>query len=191
MMEPSIRIQSNEQGFCREHLADMLAMKTKLSVALMLESRMDEAHKQVFRNAQGLFGHSYDGAKLAAAARKTHGSCFVCNSIREDMAHYVKNTVYLWKTETDFRRLFDQQEGFCLPHLADLLESAEKQLSKREFGEFTQAAAARAEAMHNAVREDLSAFTKSFDYRNAGTPLTEAVKTSVERTANYLSSGKK
>jgi hypothetical protein len=45
--------------------------------------------------------------------------------------------------------------------------------------------------MHNSVREDLSTFTKSFDYRNADTPITENVKTSVERTALYLSSGKK
>ncbi len=191
MMEPAVRIQSNEEGFCREHLSDMLAMKTKLSLGLMLESRLDEVQKQVFRGAQGLFGKGYDGEKLAAAARKAHGSCFVCRRIADDMEHYVKNIVFLWKSEADFRRLYEQQEGFCLPHTADLLETGLKKLPKKEQFDFAQATAARAAAMHAAVREDLAAFTKSFDYRNAETPISDRVKSAVEHTVNYLSSGKK
>ena len=192
MMEPAIRIQSNEQGFCREHLADMQAMKTKLSLGLMLESHLDEVYKQVFRNAKGIvFGKSFDGNKLAAAARKAHDSCFVCNSITEEMEHYIRNIVFMWKSEYEFRDLYRQQEGFCLPHMADLLELAAKKMSKKEFAEFAQVTGERAEAMHNGVREDLSTFTKSFDYRNADTPLTDRVKASVERAAGYLSSGKK
>ena len=191
MMEPTVRIQSNEEGFCREHLADMLAMKTKLSLGLMLESRLDEVQKQVFRNAKGLFGKGYDGEKLAAAARKAQKSCFVCNRIADDMEHYIKNIVFLWKSEPDFRRLFDEQEGFCLPHLADLLEVALKKLPKKEQFDFVQAAAGRAAAIHDGVREDLAAFTKSFDYRNADVKVTDRVKLAVERTADYLSAGKK
>jgi hypothetical protein len=107
------------------------------------------------------------------------------------MGHYIRNIVFMWKSEYEFRDLYREQEGFCLPHMADLLELAAKKMSKKEFAEFAQVTGERAEAMHNGVREDLSTFTKSFDYRNADTPITENVKTSVERTALYLSSGKK
>ena len=107
------------------------------------------------------------------------------------MEHYIKNIVFLWKSEPDFRRLFDEQEGFCLPHLADLLEVALKKLPKKEQFDFVQAAAGRAAAMHDGVREDLAAFTKSFDYRNADVKVTDRVKLAVERTADYLSAGKK
>ena len=83
MMEPTVRIQSNEEGFCREHLADMLAMKTTLSLGLMLESRLDEVQKQVFRNAKGLFGKGYDGEKLAAYndGRRLHKVSSKCSHL--------------------------------------------------------------------------------------------------------------
>ena len=103
----------------------MLAMKTKLSLGLMLESHLDEVYKQVFRNAKGiLFGKNFDGNKLAAAARKAHASCFVCNSIAEEMEHYIRNIVFMWKSEYEFRDLYREQEGFCLPHMVGLQVSS-------------------------------------------------------------------
>ena len=70
-------------------------------------------------------------------------------------------------------------------------EAALKKLPKKEQFDFVQAAAGRAAAMHDGVREDLAAFTKSFDYRNADVKVTDHVKLAVERTADYLSAGKK
>ena len=41
MMEPDIRIMTNEQGFCRKHFNMMFKNKNKLSLALILESHLD------------------------------------------------------------------------------------------------------------------------------------------------------
>ena len=37
MMEPEIRIKTNEKGFCRSHFAQMQSVGNKLPLALMLE----------------------------------------------------------------------------------------------------------------------------------------------------------
>ena len=42
MMEPDIRIVTNRLGFCRTHFHRMLGMGNRLSLALMLESHLQE-----------------------------------------------------------------------------------------------------------------------------------------------------
>ncbi len=190
MMEPSVRIATNEAGFCREHFDDMMEMNNRLSVALMLESHMDTLEKRIWKGSRGLLGKT-DPQKLVELANKTDHSCFVCNRIDEEMKHYLRNVVYLWKTELDFRLLFDKQEGFCLRHTADLLSVASEKLGKKDLAVFTEAVAELGWKYHAALREDLAGFTKSFDYRNAGQPKTERVKGAVENTVSYLSSTKK
>ena len=41
MMEPDVRIVTNQLGFCRRHFHRMLGMGNRLSLALMLESHLD------------------------------------------------------------------------------------------------------------------------------------------------------
>ena len=43
MMEPDIRIVTNQLGFCREHFHKMLGMGNRLSLALMLDSHLQYA----------------------------------------------------------------------------------------------------------------------------------------------------
>ena len=45
MMDPDVRIRTNRLGFCRRHYDDMLSMKNRLSLALMLESHLDEVSR--------------------------------------------------------------------------------------------------------------------------------------------------
>ena len=42
MMEPSIRMEMNEKGFCRDHFSKMLEKNNRLSLALILESHLPE-----------------------------------------------------------------------------------------------------------------------------------------------------
>ncbi len=182
MMEPDVRIETNRLGFCREHFSDMLGMKNRLSVALMLESHMDEVEKKVF---------SHDGKHAAKEAGRVAESCFVCSRIEEHMSHYISNTVHMFRSDPEFRKLYAAQEIFCLPHLAALLKCAEDRLGKKEYPEFLRISVAIAQKGHAALREDLAGFTRSFDYRFQNEPKTERVKASVDNTVAYLSSVKK
>ena len=42
MMEPDVRIETNRYGFCQEHFSVMLKQKNRLSLALMIETHLDE-----------------------------------------------------------------------------------------------------------------------------------------------------
>ena len=188
MMEPDVRVESNRLGFCREHLSVMLTTKKRLPVALMLESHMDEAAKAVYRSSKGFLSGGFDPEKLADNAEKLARSCFVCARAENEMGHYVDNTVYLWRTETDFRRVYEQQEFFCLDHMARLLRRAKKELGKRDLAEFTKVTAERSAAYHDRVREELARFTRSFDYRYLDEAKDPRVKVSCENAAAYLES---
>ena len=48
MMEPDVRIETNRLGFCSEHFNQILARGSRLSVALILESLLQEVKGQVF-----------------------------------------------------------------------------------------------------------------------------------------------
>ncbi|MBE6938564.1 MAG: hypothetical protein E7460_08505 [Ruminococcaceae bacterium] len=191
MMEPDVRTESNKLGFCREHLSYMLTSKKVLPVALMLESHMDEAAKKVYRESKGVLTRAFDPEKLAEKAEKLSSSCFVCTRADREMDHYVRNTVYLWETELDFRTVYAAQEYFCLPHMAALLRFAKKDLSKRELGEFTKVTAEISANYHDKLREELAKFTRSFDYRFAADAKDPRVKASAENTAAYLEGGTK
>lgn len=185
MMEPDVRIKTNEQGFCSAHFAKMLTMKNRLSLALMLESRLQEIEKQLFEKTGKAFSGAPDPKKFSAAAETMAGSCFVCRRIDSFMDNYYKNIVYLWKTEQDFRDKFAAQPYFCIHHMSALLNYAKKGLGSKEQAAFTQEMARIERAYVQALHDDVSKFCKSFDYRYAGEELGSA-KDSVERAALFL-----
>ena len=72
MMEPDIRIQTNKQGFCHHHFEQMLKQRNRLSVALMLESHLNELDKQVFAGLP-IIGKS--GVNQGRSAGQAADSC--------------------------------------------------------------------------------------------------------------------
>ena len=72
MMEPDVRIETNEQGFCFPHYQMLLKKRNRLGVALMLESRLEEVEKQVYDAAASPFGFN---AKKQRTSRCTAALC--------------------------------------------------------------------------------------------------------------------
>ena len=58
MMEPDVRIETNRLGFCKTHYDQMLAQKNRLSLALMLQTHVQELDKSVFAK-NTLFLHRF------------------------------------------------------------------------------------------------------------------------------------
>ena len=82
MMEPDIRIQTNRKGFCIDHYRQMLARRNRLSVALMLESHLDEMEKEIFAGLP-LVGKSPRKQEMAAARRTD--DCWICSQMGDTM----------------------------------------------------------------------------------------------------------
>jgi hypothetical protein len=186
MMEPDVRLKTNEQGFCAAHLGKMLAMNNRLSLSLLLESHLMEVERALFARGEKKPPGERDARKLKEAAARAAGSCFVCSRIEGFMARYGENVVFMWQTEGEFRATLEAQPFFCVRHYDALLGHAIRLLRKKELAAFAGAMARLCGEYAGALREDVSAFCKSFDYRNAGAELSAAAASSAERAAAFL-----
>jgi hypothetical protein len=183
MMEPSVRIETNKVGFCAKHYGDMLQMKNRLSLALMLESHLAE-----LRAAIALPDNS--GKKLLAEAvtllSETADGCFVCNRVASTMIKYYENIVYLWHTEPEFRNKLIAQPEFCFTHAVKLLKIGQENLNAKSTAVFAKDIFGVLEKSFPKVCSDIGGFCKSFDYRFADKPLSEDEKFSVENAVKFL-----
>lgn len=182
MMEPDVRIDTNKSGFCTKHYYNMLSMRNRLSLALMLETHLKEI--------QNLFEEVSSGAKkqTQAAAQKLADiaeDCFLCRRIANTLEKYCSNIVFLWKTEPEFREKLSKQPQFCFTHTAALLKSGQKHLSAKHFSSFAADVTTVAEKGLKIYSDEVARFCKSFDYRYAGHELGDA-KLACEHAVEWL-----
>lgn len=182
MMEPDIRIKTNEQGFCLTHYNMMLGRRRMLGMGLMMESHLAEVEKM-------LKGPAILGDKRASALNaigKLEDDCYVCTRINKNLAAMVSTTVYLWEQDYNgFRKLFGAQPWFCMPHYRAMLEYASRKLSKKSYHAFYDAAYSIQEKYLKELSGDVSWFCKKFDYRYEEEPWYNS-KDSVKRAIKFL-----
>ena len=183
MMEPDIRIRTNELGFCPNHFSKMLRFSKRLPLALILESHLDEVKGNYSR--KGLIKPSAE--KIADAISKLSESCYVCSRIEYNEKRLISNAVYMWQSDYDFRKKYKSASMLCLPHTALLLKCAKHELNKRDYADFAEITVEITGKCLADTKEDVSTFVRSYDYRYAGDPLSEKEKLSVETAIRLLS----
>ena len=181
MMEPDVRIKTNEQGFCKTHYDMMFHRKNRLGMALTLESHLDELSGEI-RDGK-LF--SKPGEKPIKRIGELEQSCYVCRRIEFNFAHMIETAVLLWEQDPDFRPKLSAQPYFCLPHYRALLVYAEKRLGKKQFAEFEGICANIVQTYMDKLKGDVSWFCKKFDYRYDSEPWYDS-KDAVERAMRFL-----
>ena len=184
MMEPDIRIKTNELGFCRRHYDKMLEMNNRLSLALMLESHLGELSDKVAICKRSVFGKD-NSQKAASEMKKLNSSCYICERVDEKYFKMVLTAVLLWEKERSFRDLLSAQPYFCLPHASLFIEKAKIRLDKKTYPLFIEALDKVQSAYMQSLKEDVSWFCKKFDYRYDSEPWGNA-KDSVERAVKFL-----
>ncbi len=183
MMEPDIRIETNKKGFCLTHYRQILKQRNRLSVALMLETHLDEMEKQIFAGLP-LVGKS--ARKQAKDADRT-GSCFVCDQMNDAMDKMLATVCRTYEAQRDFRQLFERQDHLCLPHFSALVQAAQTAMSKKEHPYFAKAASALAHKYLTELRGDVHHFCEMYDYRNTGEDADWGnSKDSIERAIRFL-----
>ncbi|MBQ7363825.1 MAG: hypothetical protein IJW48_05195 [Clostridia bacterium] len=181
MMEPDIRIRTNEDGFCLTHYNMMLGRRRMLGMGLMMESHLAEVKKML--KGPVLFGNKKDAAR--ARLKKLEDSCYVCSRIEKNISAMIATVAYLFDTDPAFVKKFKAQPWFCLPHYTALLEYASKKMSKKSYGELYREAYAIEERYLDELSGDVSWFCKKFDYRYDEEPWYNA-KGSVNRGIRFL-----
>lgn len=176
MMEPDIRTKTNRYGFCGEHLSMMLAQKNRLSLALMLETHLDELLNSYMPPA---------GKKGQMSPAHT---CFVCREIDSAMQKLLENTARTAGKDPTFASLLAGQPYYCFAHYEALCGAIRDTLPKKAAAPLLQSVTNSEKTYFQSLRDDVHAFTTIFDYRSTKADReNEQIKTAVEHAVRALS----
>lgn len=184
MMEPDIRVQTNQLGFCQKHFAQMLGIKNRLSLALILESHLDEVYRRALSDQALPDGKQAAKEGVPALSELTH-SCYVCGRIEGYLDKMLSTVFYLWKNDADFPAKVQNQPYFCLPHFNALVRRGGKMLNKKEYAHFLDTIVPLERAYFQNVQKDVSWFCKKHDYRFQDQPWGSS-RTAAERAIDLL-----
>ncbi len=198
MMEPDYRIISNSKGYCNTHYAMMLPKKEKLSLALVLDTHieelrgvLDELESELnFSDKKGIFAKKREAKSDALEKLCTvSSSCVICEKLNQTMQRYISVVFYLWEKEPDFRDKLKNSRGFCLGHFTELVSLSKKYLSAKKADEFSKTIFALEKAEFKRMQDEVHKFTLKFDYRNIGEKWgseVDAPKRAVEKLSGHL-----
>ena len=173
MMEPDFRIYTNERGFCRKHMRDLHGLKNALSLALVIDTHLDNVDS-VFEDAlkpekKSLFKKEKCKKDIfAEALKKVTDSCAVCEKVEKVLTDYIGTFVFMLKTEADFLEKVLNSDGFCIEHFALVAEVAADKLSNSDYEKLFIPIIRKQKDRIEKYHLDIKTFEESFDYRNAG-----------------------
>ncbi len=200
MMEPDWRIESNEKGYCNRHISQMFEVKNKLSLALVLDTYLDEARSKIkdaskkfdMVSKPSLFKKSDSKEFLKNLSETLHNinsSCIICDRINHTMESFITTIFYMWQKDDDFKKKFEASKGLCLKHFEMLVQKSDNYLHGKNHTEFLRTVISKEEKELNRIQDDIHKFTLKFDYRNRdmdwGTAEDAPIRT-VEKIAGFL-----
>lgn len=200
MMEPDYRLESNKKGYCRTHFQQLFDSPNKLSLALTLDTHLEELRKtlsayekealQPGTEKKGFLKKKPQFAeKLCGALETVAHSCVICEKIEYTMQRYIDVLFYLWQHDDAFKKKFKASAGLCLPHMRQVCACAEKHLNQQKAAEFLAALFSLQQQQLDKLQEDIHRFTLKFDYRNKDMEWGDAkdapIRT-IETIAGYL-----
>ena len=178
-MQRDIRAMTDEAGFCARHLKGMYDYGNFLGDALILQTHEEKLREILGKKAaayqppkRGLFGVRKRDAEEERGAsdfirwlRNRKKTCFLCARVEESYGRYLETFFHMVK-DAEFRKVVEESRGFCMEHLADLLEAAEKRLPASLDDWFYPTVFRLTEENLDRVAADLDWFIKKHDYRN-------------------------
>ncbi len=187
MMEPDVRIETNRLGFCKTHLDQMLKQKNRLSLALMLQTRLETVSREVFSKPSVFESRQ----KKVKSLVKHNSTCFVCSKVDWAMERLMVTVFEQYKVSKEFRELFRSQEYICMPHCEMLCNMSFDAADKRTASDLRDDCVALAGKHIQELYKDVSHFCSMFDYRNNGENADWGnSRDSVERTVEFLTARK-
>lgn len=180
-MEADIRDMTDREGFCRAHFKKMFDYGNSLGNAWILKTltlRHIEEMQKEFKSFKpeasekkgGLFGRKADGEDSSNSIvnwiKRRESSCFICTTVQNTFAAYMKTFFNMYKSDADFRRQLKETKGFCLTHFRVLLLGADDALNKRERMEFYDMILPLMQENMQRVHEDVAWFVEKYDYKN-------------------------
>lgn len=181
-MEDDIREKTDATGFCRHHFKMMYDYGNRLGNALILSTHLKKLNQELSKEMKdfapgksSLFGRmkrtdatTESGAKtpLSAWIAAKTTDCYVCDHFKQIYGRYLDTFFDLYKKNEEFRKLFDESKGFCLPHFGNLIDVAEGRLTDAEKKEFYPKVFSMMQENLDRLQKEVSWFVEKNDYRN-------------------------
>lgn len=180
-MEDDIREQTDTLGFCKDHYQKLYDYGNRLGLAFILQTHYVALQKTLQSTLQNhspqhlsLLNKFKKGPKVQSVTTQTlhHtiSSCYICNRIEYNFDRYIKTFFYLLVKNEEFKTLFINNKGFCLPHFTRLIESAPYHLNEKEQDFFLTESQKKLQDSLARIEQDLSWFIDKYDYRNSHAP---------------------
>ena len=185
MMEPDIRIDTNNMGFCYRHFYMMLHMGKRLPNALILETHLEKIMNELIpENVKGK-----PDKKKIAKLEELQESCYVCNKMKWGMQHLMESIFMTWEKEPEFKKLYAEQQFICMKHYTMLIKACTGKggVSSKNVQEFYQVTSKLAGGYLAGLKADVSHFCSMFDYRASGQDWGNS-KDAIERSVEFLTS---
>ena len=180
-MEDDIREKTDVTGFCRHHFKMMYDYGNRLGSALILSTHLRKLNQELGEELKSFspsksnlfkrMKHTDAGVAeaktpLGAWIKKKECSCYVCNHFNDIYNRYLDTFFDLYRKNAEFRSLFTEGKGFCLPHFGDLIEAAEDKLSDEQKKQFYPEVFSLMQENIDRVQKEVSWFVEKNDYRN-------------------------
>ncbi len=188
VMEPDTRVEVNAKGFCPRHFSMLSRAQNALGLGLLahtyLKQTLDEWNKQAAKGK----GTKDDLRSLARWLHAKTDSCMICEKTNAAMDRYAYTILHLWQHEAEFAEALAASKGFCLPHLALMLDMAADSLPKAKAAAFLETILPIQQRETERIEEELWWFTQKFDHKNHDKPWGDS-KDALPRAIQKLSSG--
>ena len=181
MMEDDVRTQTNEKGFCPDHLSKLAKRGNRLGLALILESHLETLKGRI---APGGFFASDKSARPKKELLALEKSCYICERTENNFDAILGTSAYLYAKEKEFKAKFANAKSLCLPHYRRVLEAAGA-IPKPYSADMAADAGRIVAACLDKLKDDISWFCKKFDYRYEEEPWYDA-KDAIERAVTFL-----
>lgn len=180
-MEDDVRAETDKMGFCRTHFKKMYEYGNRLGVGLILKTHFQKLCKDLDEQAASFSpsktsllrpfkkmkaASAAEENPLAAWAKETVSSCYICDHYKDAYARYIETFFDMFRKNAEFKDLFKDSKGFCLPHFADLAQAGDRLLSDKDKKEFFQILLPLMQENMHRIYEDLDWFCDKFDYKN-------------------------
>lgn len=183
MMNPDVRVVTNEKGFCNHHFNMMFDLGRKLPNALILQTHIQKIIDEHLPKK----ANSKPDKKQLLKTQSMIESCYVCDKIDSDMVHLLATVFDSWQKDEEFVRLYKAQEFVCLRHYVYVMNVAiaKSKMNAKNLTAFHEATAELCKNQAQLLEDDISHFCNMFDYRNAGGDFKNS-KTAIQRSIKFL-----
>ena len=191
-MEPDFRAETDQFGFCRQHMKKLHDYGNALGNALILQTYLAGVLKELEEQTDSftippkpsLFRGKTEEPALLGWVKEKESTCFLCQRQAYNMKRYF-HTFFVLLREPEFRQKVENSKGFCMHHFGQLLEHAPKEVPNAHRQWFYETALSLMQDNLLRVKEDLDHFVEMFDYRRSGSDWRNS-RDAVSRTMQKL-----